>query len=110
MVRLSEDARIIMIKNNMKILIMDWPAFGGETVKRIFRELGHEVFCFDFPHRSDETTHGEDLGIKIAKRIIETEADIVFSFNFFPVIATVVHACRKKYISWVYDNPAIHLY
>ncbi len=94
----------------MKILVMDWPAFGGETVKRVFKELGHEVFCFDFPQRSDQTTHGEELGVKIAERIIGTQADIVFSFNFFPVIATAVHACRKKYISWVYDSPAVLLY
>lgn len=94
----------------MIILFMDWPAFGSITVKRVFAELGYKVENFDFPHQSAEISHGEQLGIRIAEAIIETKADIVFSFNFFPVIATAVHACRKKYISWIYSNPAVHLY
>lgn len=94
----------------MKILIMDWPAFGGETIKKAFVRSGHEVECFDFPQHSSEASMGEELGVKIAEAILKTKADIVFSFNFFPVIATAVHACRKKYISWVYDDPAVFLY
>lgn len=89
---------------------MDWPAFGSKTVKRVLAELGHEVSVFDFPQQSDETRHGEELGVRIAETILATGAEIVFSFNFFPVIATAVHACRRKYISWVYDSPAVHLY
>ncbi len=94
----------------MKILIMDWPAFGGKTVKKVFRDLGHEVFLFDFPQSSANTDANEELGVKIATEILRVNADMVFSFNYFPVVATAVHACRKKYISWVYDNPAVYLY
>ena len=94
----------------MKILIMDWPAFGGETIKNVFRDLGHEVSLFSFPQSSANTEVNEELGIKIAEEILRTNADMVFSFNYFPVIATAVHACRKKYVSWVYDSPAVYLY
>ncbi len=94
----------------MKILIMDWPAFGGETVKRIFRELGHELFLFDFPHKSEGARCGEELGVKITEEILKTDAQIIFSFNFFPVIATAVHACRRKYVSWIYDSPTSLLF
>ena len=94
----------------MTILIMDWPAFGIETVKKVFVEQGHRVECFDFPQKSDETTHGEQLGMAIAEKMLSIGADIVFSFNFFPVIATTVHACRKKYVCWIYDSPAVLLY
>ena len=94
----------------MKILLMDWPACGSETVKKVFALLGHRVEIFDFPQRSNETTHGEELGVAIAEKILEIGADVIFSFNFFPVIATAVHACRKKYISWIYDSPAVLLY
>ena len=93
-----------------RILIMDWPAFGGETVKRVFKELGHIVTVFDFPHRSNQSGCGEELGAQIAQMIFSVDADIVFSFNFFPVVATAVHACRRKYVCWVYDNPAVLLY
>lgn len=94
----------------MNILVMDWPAFGSETMKRTLAELGHTVSVFDFPYDSPEVKNGEDLCRRIAERILQDAADIVFSFNYFPVIATAVYACRKKYVSWVYDSPAIHLY
>ena len=92
------------------ILIMDWPAFGGETIKRVFKKLGYEIEIFDFPQSSDQSDCGEELGVKIAQKILNTGADIIFSFNFFPVVATAVHACRKKYVCWVYDSPAVLLY
>ena len=104
------DAESILINDDMKILVMDWPAFGGKTIIKTFSGLGHEVECFDFPQHTSEASMGEELGVKIAESILKTGADIVFSFNFFPVVAAVVHACRKKYISWVYDNPAVFLY
>ena len=94
----------------MTILIMDWPAFGSRTVKETFGRLGHKVEIFDFPQGSAQADIGEELGMKIASEILRTGADIVFSFNYFPVIAAAVHACRKKYISWVYDSPAAFLY
>lgn len=94
----------------MNILLMEWPAFGNNTIKRVMRGLGHKVETFDFPQSSAETSHGEELGVRIAESIINTKADIVFSFNFFPVIATAAHACRIKYVCWVYDNPAVLLY
>ncbi len=94
----------------MKILLMDWPAFGGETVKRVFTELGHEVEIFDFPQKSGDTDRGETLTIRITEAILRYDAEVVFSFNYFPVIAIAVHACHRKYISWVYDSPAVFLY
>ena len=94
----------------MNILVMDWPAFGSETIKTIFNEMGHNVSVFDFPHKSPDAKNGEDLCNRIVEKIMKEKADLVFSFNYFPVIATAGYACRKRYISWVYDSPAIHLY
>ena len=84
---------MIETRDKGTILIMDWPAFGGETIKRIFRKLGYRVEVFDFPQSSEQSDCGEELGVQIAERILTVDADIVFSFNFFPVIATAVHAC-----------------
>ena len=94
----------------MNILLMDWPAFGNNTIRRVLSGLGHKVETFEFPQSSAETSRGEELGVRIAEAVLSTKADIVFSLNFFPVIATAVHACRKKYVCWVYDNPAVLLY
>ncbi len=94
----------------MKILIMDWPGFGIETVKKLLPQMGIETEEFEFSFDSGQIRNGEELGVKIAERILSSKADAVFSFNYFPVVATAVHACRKKYLSWVYDSPAVLLY
>lgn len=94
----------------MKILYMKYPAIGGETIKKYFIRLGCELKEFDFPHNSAEIRNGEELGMKIANAILQENVDVVFSFNFFPVVATAVHVCRKKYISWIYDCPTSLLF
>ncbi|MCR4641833.1 MAG: DUF3880 domain-containing protein [Lachnospiraceae bacterium] len=94
----------------MKILLMDWPGFGCETIKKLLPQTGVETEVFAFPSNDAEVRNGEELGVKIAQKILDCDPDALFSFNYFPVIATAAHACRKKYISWVYDSPASLLY
>ena len=92
------------------ILVIDWPAFGEEKIKRIFKGLGHRVAVFDFSEKSQRIGYDGKTGERIAEAILREKADIVFSFNFFPVIAIAAHACKCRYISWVYDNPTVQLY
>ena len=94
----------------MNILVMDWPALGQETIKNIFADLGHTVFSFDFPHKSSDAKNGENLCKRIVEKIIEERIQIVFSFNYYPVVATAVQASRIRYVCWVYDSPAVYLY
>lgn len=94
----------------MNILVMEWPAFGQETIKTVFRELGHKVCVMEFPHKEPAAKNGEELCKRIVEKVLKEGIEIVFSFNYFPVIATAVQACRIKYVSWVYDSPAVHLF
>ncbi|MCR4643226.1 MAG: DUF3880 domain-containing protein [Lachnospiraceae bacterium] len=94
----------------MKILLMDWPGFGCETIKKLFPQMGMETEIFDFPANDEGVRNGEELAMRIAQKVLDFQPDALFSFNFYPVIATAAHACRKKYISWVYDSPASLLY
>ncbi len=89
---------------------MDWPGFGCETIKKLLPQMGVETAVFDFPSNDGDVRNGEELAMRIAKKILEFKPDALFSFNFYPVIATAAHACRTKYISWVYDSPAALLY
>lgn len=36
--------------------------------------------------------------------------DIIFTFNYFPSIAKICNDLNVRYISWVYDNPRVHLF
>ena len=83
----------------MNILVMEWPAFGQETIKTVFRELGHKVCVMEFPHKEPAAKNGEELCKRIVEKVLKEGIEIVFSFNYFPVIATAVQACRIKYVS-----------
>ncbi|MCR5208593.1 MAG: DUF3880 domain-containing protein [Lachnospiraceae bacterium] len=94
----------------MTVLYMDWPGYGSEYIKKTFEEMGIKVVIFDFPQNSNGINLGTELAEKIVRAIVESRADFVFSLNYFPVIATAVQACHIKYLSWVYDNPAVLTY
>ncbi|SCY23780.1 spore maturation protein CgeB [Lachnospiraceae bacterium XPB1003] len=94
----------------MTVLYMDWPGYGSEYIKKTFEKMGFKVVVFDFPQNSNGINLGTELAEKIVKAIVESKADFVFSLNYFPVIATAVQACHIKYLSWIYDNPAVLTY
>lgn len=93
----------------MKIIYLEWNSYANTYVKNAFWELGHELVCIDFP-ASGNVKSNEDLSSQIALSIINTNADIVFSLNYYPVAAVACKACRVKYVSWTYDSPYILLY
>ena len=56
----------------------------------------------------DEMLEYDSLNIKA--RIIDSETEIVFTMNYYPAIAKKCYEASKRYISWVYDNPRVHLF
>ena len=94
----------------MKILFLEWKSFGNEYIKAEFLRCGHEVMTFSFPQNTEDTRGSEDLAARIATTILEKKAELVFSFNYFPVAAVACKACKVKYVSWTYDSPYIQLY
>lgn len=92
----------------MKVLFIEWKSFGNDDIKEAFEAEGHKVVSFPFSNRDGrrDAKLEQDLSSVLHK---ETP-DIVFSFNYFPVISNV---CKKediRYISWIYDSPYVMLY
>ena len=92
----------------MKILFIEWKSFGNGDIKEAFEAEGHKVVSYPFSNRDGrrDAKLEQDLSSVLHK---ETP-DIVFSFNYFPVISNV---CKKediRYISWIYDSPYVMLY
>ena len=92
----------------MKVLFIEWKSFGNEDIKEAFTLEGHEVICYPFSNKDGrrDADIEKDLSSVLRKEI----PDVVFSFNYFPVISNV---CKKegiRYISWIYDSPYVMLY
>lgn len=92
----------------MKILFIEWASFGNADIKEAFIAEGHTFTCFPFSNRDGRKDM--EIETELSGAFIRETPDVVFSFNYFPVISQV---CRKndiKYISWIYDSPYVMLY
>ena len=92
----------------MKILFIEWKSFGNDDIKKAFEAEGHKVISYPFSNRDGR--RDSELEQDLSSVLHKETPDIVFSFNYFPVISNV---CKKediRYISWIYDSPYVMLY
>lgn len=92
----------------MKILYIEWNSFGNEDMKEAFWAEGHHLICFPFSNR--EGRHDEAVESALMEELKKEIPDIVFSFNYFPLISNVCKKAEIRYIAWVYDSPYVMLY
>lgn len=96
-----------------KILFLNWNGYGNQDIIDTFREMtetGKELSLSIYSF--DAHTPRDDQGFVdgFVETLKDESPDMVFSYNYFPVVSV---ACKKvgvKYVSWVYDNPAVALY
>ena len=92
----------------MKVVFIEWKSFGNEDIKEAFIAEGHKVVCYPFSNKDGR--RDEEVAKNLALFLHMETPDVVFSFNYFPVISNV---CKKediRYISWIYDSPYVMLY
>lgn len=94
----------------MKVLTLKWDCFGYKHIRRAFERKGFTLCEVDFPRDKEDGATSEKLAAIVVEAIEKNKADVLFSFNFFPVAAMAAAACRIKYISWTYDSPYMFLY
>ncbi len=93
----------------MKVLFIEWESFGNGDIKDAFTEEGHSVICFPFTLEG-KLRHDPEVEAQLSFALHREGPDIVFSFNYFPVISKVCQKEGIRYISWVYDSPCVLLY
>lgn len=93
----------------MKVLYILWESYGNNGMMRAFRERGDILETFRLDRRSAKNLN---LGLaeKLIRKIAAEKYDMVFSYNFYPVISLACNSCGIKYVSWVYDSPLVALY
>lgn len=92
----------------MKILFIEWASFGNEDIKEAFTAEGHSLVRFPFSNRDGRKD--AEIEAELSAVLHRETPDIVFSFNFFPVISQVCKKESIRYISWIYDSPYVMLY
>lgn len=92
----------------MKILFIEWASFGNYDMKQAFEAEGHSVVCFPFSNK--DSRRDAQIEAELTGSLRKEAPDLVFSFNYFPVISNVCKAEKIRYISWIYDSPYVLLY
>lgn len=92
----------------MRILFYQWNAYNLYDIKETLSALGHEVVMLDkpIPHIEKDDTYTDWLADSLKK----ASFDIVFSINFFPVLATACHESATPYVCWNCDSPLLAMY
>ena len=97
----------------MKILFLNWNGYGNSDIIEAFNRMsleGKDISLLVCPFDAHTARDDEAFIASFRERIKKDSPDLVFSYNYFPAISV---ACQKegiKYVSWVYDSPAVVLY
>lgn len=93
----------------MKVLFIEWSSIGNIDILEAFSELGHKVIRFKFDGNG-ELERDEVIERNICSICKLHAIQMIFSFNYFPVIAYGAKETGVPYCSWTYDNPYVLLY
>ena len=93
----------------MKILHVQWSVLGTADIEEAFLAEGYDVVRFPFSKNQD-VVHNQKVEEELTTALHKEVPDVVFSFNFFPVISKVCTKEGIQYISWIFDDPCVFLY
>lgn len=94
----------------MKILMFTWKSFGDEDIIRAFRQLNHEVVTAPLDFGDIDLHQNEAAQARLESVIRREGPGAVFTFNYFPILASACKETDVPYLSWVYDSPVVLLY
>lgn len=87
----------------MKILFFDMGSYTYRDINECMQSMGHYVSTVYY-HFSDR--YNDDFFCeRFTKKVNEISPDIIFSVNFFPLVARISSEKGIIYVSWSYDSP-----
>lgn len=92
----------------MNIFYLEWNSFCNEDLFAVLQDMGHQIF--KIPFQKEKNIEKEKMLFQLEKARKKNKCDFVFSFNYFPAVSDCCKELKLKYVSWVYDNPYIHVY
>ncbi len=92
----------------MNILIYRWHSYHQHDIEANLIALGHNLTFINTPLNNIE----EDIPYTemVIKKLTNQNFDLLFSSNYFPVLAEACHVADTLYICWNCDSPLIAMY
>ncbi len=92
----------------MKILIYHWNSYNQKDVEEAFVKTGNYITILE---RKTENIE-EDMAYvyTVTDMLEQQKPDMLFSVNFFPVLAQACHETGIPYVCWNCDSPLLAMY
>lgn len=91
----------------MKILVYRWDIYPYDNIIKALKKQGHQIDVLAFPisnHISDQ-----NFTPILEERLREDAYDLVFSVNFYAVIAQICFRENIRYAAWTCDTPLLSM-
>jgi len=92
----------------MEILIYRWRSYNQKSVEEAFLNLGHSIYIITEKITNIETD--PDYVYKTVIKLRQNHYDMLFSVNFFPVLAEACYETDTPYVCWNCDSPLLAMY
>lgn len=91
----------------MKILVYKWDIYSYDDIIQTLKKQGHQVDVLAFPIYN----HMEDAAFEAVfhQKLKKTAYELVFSVNYYAVIAVICEQHKLPYASWTCDSPLLSL-
>ena len=87
-----------------KILIFEWDSVSHMESVAAFKQLGFEISSYRTPYGN--WIYDEAFLVQINRHLDLHQFDLVFSLNFFAMVAEACYVHDTPYIAWTYDSPS----
>lgn len=92
----------------MNILMIRWNSICEPDMLAAFQALGQEVTIWE--HMIADPDYDQRVLNSLAETLLQTRYDLVFTVDFFPIVARVCNALKIRYVSWSVDCPVMQYY
>lgn len=86
-----------------KVLIFEWNSITHDEAILAFKVLGFECHTYKTPYKS--WIYDEDFLEQVNRHLDFHSFDMVFSINYFAMIAEACYIHDTPYVAWCYDSP-----
>ena len=85
------------------VLVYCWKAVSEPAILKVMKCMGIKVVILDSPMKD---YHADaDFAQKCMRLIREKAVNIIFSYDYFPLLSMIAETLKLPYISWIYDCP-----
>lgn len=92
----------------MKILIYHWNSYNQKAIENAIKHLGHSTTLLT--EKINNIEKDTEYTQKLADKLKHQKYDMLFSINYFPVLAQACHETLTPYICWNCDSPLLAMY